>query len=55
MELYGSSINGFGTKSSDINIDVVLGEKDHPAQTLINICQILKDCSEYKNIIIVFL
>ncbi|XP_013381617.1 terminal uridylyltransferase 4-like, partial [Lingula anatina] len=43
LRLYGSSVNGFGLKSSDLNIDVVVGSNANIAYVLMTAYELLKE------------
>jgi DNA polymerase sigma len=46
LELYGSSVNGFGLKSSDVNIDIVIPESTSASNTLMGIYKLLRENGE---------
>ncbi|CAH1773302.1 unnamed protein product [Owenia fusiformis] len=43
LEVYGSTVSGFGLKNSDVNVDVVLQQSDNPAYILTTIHEMLRD------------
>lgn len=48
MQLYGSSVSGFGFKTSGVNLNLTTSGKRSPAEMLVTVLNVLSEESEYE-------